>query len=350
MWTMRQVDIPALVRIKPGALERVGNYLRRQSFTRAALFQSEQLVSPLPETLLAGLQREEIALTVAREVNDARFESSQALFKELPRNTQCVLGLGGGKALDVAKHVAFLAGLPYLAIPTSLSNDGFCSPQASLTIDGQRRSLTAAMPYGVVVDTDVCLSAPEILWLSGIGDLVCKFTAVADWKLAFHAVGETVDDFAALLSDSTVFQFVARPTRDGIGTTSLATALMLNGVAMGICGSSRPASGSEHLISHALDALSKRPRLHGLQVGVATYVVSRLQRNFTEAIDRLFAATGFWQAIKDDPFSRAEWLAAARAAPDIKPGYFTVLSSRDCLPEITEMLHNDPRLRACFVD
>jgi glycerol-1-phosphate dehydrogenase [NAD(P)+] len=64
----------------------------------------------------------------------------------------------------------------------------------------------------------------------------------------------------------------------------------------------------------------------------------------------LFEATGFWRAIAADPFSRSEWLEAARLAPSLKPGFYTVLSARDCLPEIRELLATDPLLRACFVD
>jgi glycerol-1-phosphate dehydrogenase [NAD(P)+] len=187
-----------------------------------------------------------------------------------------------------------------------------------------------------------------MLWWSGIGDLVSKVTAIADWKLAFHANGTPVNDFAALLSDATVFQFMARPERDLEGVGLLGTSLMLNGIAMEICGSSRPASGSEHLISHALDALSARPRLHGLQVGVATYLVSLLQRQGTERIAHVLDYTGFWRAIECEPFSRAEWLAAVQRAPSIKEGYYTILSARDCLPEVQEILRTDARLAKCF--
>jgi glycerol-1-phosphate dehydrogenase [NAD(P)+] len=118
---------------------------------------------------------------------------------------------------------------------------------------------------------------------------------------------------------------------------------------MALCGSSRPASGSEHLISHALDALSAHPRLHGLQVGVATYLVSCLQAQNTERIAGLFDATGFWRAIAADPFSRSEWIEAARIAPTVKPGFYTVLSARDCRAEIECLLAMDPHLQACFV-
>jgi glycerol-1-phosphate dehydrogenase [NAD(P)+] len=192
------------------------------------------------------------------------------------------------------------------------------------------------------------LNAPEILWHSGVGDLVSKFTAVIDWKMAFHATGTPVDDFAALLSDASVYQFLGRPERDLEGMTLLGTALLLNGISMSICGSSRPASGSEHLISHAVDSVSKRPRLHGLQVGVATYLTSLLQGQNSGRIAALFDATGFWRAIANDPFDRTEWAEAARVAPSIKSDFYTVLSSRDCLPEIETALHSDPNLRQCF--
>jgi glycerol-1-phosphate dehydrogenase [NAD(P)+] len=204
------------------------------------------------------------------------------------------------------------------------------------------------MPFGVIIDTGVCRDAPRTLTLSGVGDLVAKFTAVRDWKLAFHATGEPVDDFAALMSDGTIYSYMSHPAFDLEGISLLATALMLNGIAMEVCGSSRPASGSEHLISHALDASSARPRLHGLQVGVASYLVSILQGENTERIAALFDATGFWEAITGDPFLRAEWLAAVQMAPSIKEGFHTVLSSRDVLPEVERLLSSDPRLTRCF--
>ena len=93
---------------------------------------------------------------------------------------------------------------------------------------------------------------------------------------------------------------------------------------------------------------SARPRLHGLQVGVASYLVSRLQVVNSDEIAGLFDATGFWQAIVGDPFSKEEWLEAVRIAPTIKEGYYTVFSSRDVLPEVRRLLDEDPRLRPCF--
>ncbi len=344
-----QINVPGLVRIKPGALDRLGIYLRRENL-EPALVLASPLPDPIAQKARAGIEAEKIQLADWVIIDGNSFENAVRVFAAMPKKIKVVVGIGGGKALDTAKYLAFLARLPYISVPTSLSNDGFCSPQSSLTMNDKRRSLPARLPQGVVIDVAVCLGAPKSLWLSGVGDLVSKLTAVVDWKTAFHRHGEPVDDLAALLSDATVYQFVGAPAFNAAGTALLGTALMLNGIAMEICGSSRPASGSEHLISHALDATSRRPRLHGLQVGVATYVVSRLQGRQDDTINQLFGKTGFWDEIKKDPFSRAEWLNAARVAPTIKENYYTVLSSRDCLPEIESILRSDPNLAGCFTE
>ena len=349
MFIGAQITIPSLVRIKPGALERIGLYLARAQFRRAALLVSAGLDAALVARVLTSLAGQEVVVQQQIAVEQASFEQAKAIFAALPGDCQAVIGLGGGKALDTAKYAAFLARLPYFATPTSLSNDGFCSPQSSLTLRGNGVLFLPASPTAWSSIREVCQHAPDSLWWSGIGDLVSKVTAIADWQLAFHA-GTPVNDFAALLSDATVFQFIACPERDPDGVSLLGTALMLNGIAMEICGSSRPASGSEHLISHALDAISPRPRLHGLQVGVATYIVSLLQHQGTERIARVLEATGFWRGIEADPFSRREWLEAVRLAPTMKENYYTILSARDCVAEVADILGTDPRLVGCFVE
>lgn len=345
----REVSIPGLVRIKPGALDRVGVYLRRVECERVALIHSNELPVAIVDRLMRGLQDERIALSHVEIIREASYEEARSIAAELP-DIQCLLGLGGGKAIDAAKHIGSLTKTSTIAIPTSLSNDGFCSPQSSLTEAGKRISRASNMPSGVVVDTAVCLDAPKHLWLAGIGDLVSKLTAVRDWKLAFHRHNTPVDDFAALLSDASVFQLIDRPDFDVAGMQRLATALMLNGVAMSICGSSRPASGSEHLISHALDSISQRPRLHGLQVGVASYLVSQLHGIGTTEIRSVFTQSGFWEAIRSDPFSRREWRTAIQLAPTMKDDFFTILSVTDQTEILMQLIDNDPILQNCFVD
>jgi glycerol-1-phosphate dehydrogenase [NAD(P)+] len=345
---LASVAVPGLVRIKPGALDRLGIYLTRAGWRRVALV----LSAGLPEVVVArareALQGVDVALDFVE--GDASLISAARLLEALPAHCDALLAIGGGRALDLAKHTASIAGVPFVAVPTSLSHDGFASPLASLFTPHGRRSIPCGPPAAVIVDTAVCLAAPPMLWLSGIGDLVAKVTAVADWKLAFHARGEPVNDFAALLSDASVFQLATNPVRDLVGTQRLGTALLLNGVAMSIAGTSRPASGGEHLISHALDQVSARPRLHGLQVGIATYVVAHLQGQGVERVATLLDAVGFFDAIASDPFSRAEWQRALTLAPQLKRDFYTVLSSRDVRPEVDALLRDDARLARCFID
>jgi glycerol-1-phosphate dehydrogenase [NAD(P)+] len=343
------IRIPELVRIKPGALDRMGIYLSRAGHTSVGVMSSEGLGPHIGQRLQRSLEAHEVALLETFEISEPSFEQASYLLSRLPFGAHAVVGIGGGKALDTAKYVATLANLPYYAVPTSLSNDGFCSPQSVLLIQGRRRSLAANLPWAVVIDTEVCRKAPLNLWCSGVGDLVAKLTAVQDWKIAFHARGTPVDDFAALLSDATVFQFAGRPERDTEGVRLLGTALMLNGISMEIAGSSRPASGSEHLISHALDRVSLHPRLHGLQVGCAAYLVSHLQGKQAEFIGDLLERVGFWQVVRLDPFLLQEWRQAVALAPSMKDDYYTVLSERDAWPEIERLIQNDSHLAQCFV-
>lgn len=344
-----RVAVPTLVRIKPDALDRVGAYLDRQGWRAPAVLTSADMLDHLLAPVRAGLAAAGVEPVVEQEVTEASIEVAVEAFTALPRHADAVVGVGGGRALDVAKEVAHLSRLPYLAVPTSLSNDGFASPNASLTVDGVRRSLPSSVPWGVVVDTTVCGAAPTPLWHAGIGDVVAKITAVHDWKLAFHRHGTPVDDLAALLSDATVHQFTNTPTRDDEGIRLLATALLLNGIAMEICGSSRPASGSEHLISHALDELVPGRYLHGIQVGVATYLVSHLQGQGTERIASVLERTGFWDTVRERPFERETLLEAVRRAPGIKDDFPTVLSQGDPVAEVRRVLDRDERLDGVVV-
>jgi len=344
-----QINVPWLVRIKPGALDRLGLYVARTRLAPVALFHSEGLLQSILDVARQSLRDHGIAAALLHEVKEASVEEAVSLLGAVPSSCKVLIGVGGGKALDVAKFTASLAGLPYFAVPTSLSNDGFCSPQASLTLEGKRGSFPTGLPEALVVDLAVCQRAPRMLWHSGVGDLCSKFTAVSDWKLAFHRRGVPVNDLAALISDASVFQFMANPESDEKGMQLLATALMLNGVAMEIAGSSRPASGSEHLISHALDMSGARQRLHGLQTGTAAYLVSSVQSgNHHERIGELFARTGFWDSVRKEPFSKEEWRIAVERAPSVKEEFYTILSDRDAWPEFARMITHDPALVGCF--
>ena len=169
-----QMNVPCLVRIKPGALQRLGLYLARSCLAPVALLHSEGLLQSILDVARQSLRDHAIVTALVHEVKEASVEEAVHLLGAVPSSCRVLIGVGGGKALDVAKYTASLAALPYFAVPTSLSNDGFCSPQASLTLEGKRRSLPTGLPEAVIVDLAVCQRAPVMLWRSGVGDLSSK--------------------------------------------------------------------------------------------------------------------------------------------------------------------------------
>lgn len=340
---------PWMVRIKPGSLDRLGLYLARSGHTSIMLITSQGILPVLLHKAQASMDTQEIALLATHEAAEQSFEEAASLLGKVPFGCQAIVGLGGAKALETAKYVATMASMPYYAVPTSLSSDGFCSPYANLPVQGRRRVLYSDLPFALIIDNEVCRLAPVNLWCAGVGDLISKLTAVADWRLAFHSRGAVIHDFASMLSDAVIQQFANHAERDVEGVRLLATGLMLNAIATDIAGSSRPVAGSEHLIAQALDRVSPHPRLHGLQAGCAAYIVSHLQGSNAAMIGTLLERCGFWDVLRQDPFNIQEWRQAVMLAPSMRNDYYTILSHRDCWPEIESLLKSDPYLSRVFV-
>jgi len=227
-----------------------------------------------------------------------------------------------------------------------LSNDGFASSGASVKVAGKRISAPAQMPYGVVLDTAVIAKSPPRFTFSGIGDLLSKYSAVTDWKLSYWETGENVNDFAVLIALQSVENLVTYPNKS-IGDLDfiklMAGALVMSGVAMEVSGSSRPASGSEHLISHAYEKVAGRPSMHGLQVGVASIGTMWLQEHpKLELVLEVMAETGFLHFVKEHPLEKAAFLEAIRLAPSIKDQYFTILSPPGNVAKLVEFVTESP--------
>jgi glycerol-1-phosphate dehydrogenase [NAD(P)+] len=341
-----EIQIPSLLRIKPHALYKVGKYLRKSGFHHVAVVYGEGIKALVGQTIDISLDSSEILVTTEQVVTTPAVEDVLTRALAIPPDSEAIVAVGGGVAIDVAKYAGFLTRLPVVAVPTAISNDGFAAPGASLTVGGRRRSLKATIPYGVVIDTTVIQSAPAQYNYSGIGDLLSKYSAIADWKISYHSTGEPVNDFSVMISLQSVTNLVNHPVKDVADLDFLqlmAGALVMSGVAMEVCGSSRPASGSEHLISHAYDRIAARPSQHGLQVGVASLGTLWLQANPNlETVRGVLDETGFTAYLRDHPLDRAAFLASIEAAPDVKPGYTTVLSQPGAVDRLREYVAHDP--------
>jgi glycerol-1-phosphate dehydrogenase [NAD(P)+] len=239
-----------------------------------------------------------------------------------------VVGIGGGRTLDVAKYAASLTGLPMVAVATNLAHDGIASPVASLEHDGSKGSYGVHIPIAVVVDLDYVRSCPPEQLRSGVGDALSNLNALADWELASRVRGEPVDGLAAAFARSGAESLLHRT--DDLGSdaflTALAEGLVLSGLAMAAAGSSRPCSGACHEISHAIDALYPERATHGEQVAVGALFATFLRGDeLLEALDAALRRNGVARLPADLGLADEEFVAAVAHAPSTRPERFTVL-------------------------
>lgn len=191
----------------------------------------------------------------------------------------CIVGLGGGRVLDVCKYAAYVSKTPFLSIPTTAANDGLASPIAVLKKhDDKPKSLGAAIPSMILIDTEIITEGPIQNIQAGIGDTISNYMALLDWEFAVSRGKDEMNGYAYLMSKNSL-DALMKTQFDHICPEFievLVNSLVLSGIAMDFAGSSRPVSGSEHLFSHALDFYSNKKNLHGLQVALGTVAVLKL--------------------------------------------------------------------------
>jgi glycerol-1-phosphate dehydrogenase [NAD(P)+] len=330
--TTRQISIPSLLDIRPGALADLAALLAASFDVRRSLVVSGRTAS-LPSAQLVRDGLAGFGDTDLQEGLDGTLDASAELEARLAAEGRTLLvAVGGGKAIDAAKLAAAHAGVPFVAAPTMLSHDGMASPVASLVgDDGVRRSLPSGMPAGVVIDLDVVGSAPPEFARAGVGDLVSNLTAVADWRLAAEHGHEPLDEFAASIALQSALPVlgVEWPLA-GDDLQLVARGLVMSGLAMEVAGSSRPCSGAEHLISHALDQLLGRDaRAHGEQVALGVLIVGAVSGVDVSRVRRLYGRVGLPTSLEDTGLDRATLVEAVQLAPSTRPGRTTILDRLD---------------------
>ena len=243
------------------------------------------VTSPTPWAV-AG-ERVEAQLAAAGEdsatvvIEEASFESVERVIETANRaETGYLVGIGGGKAIDVAKTASSSLERGFVSVPTAASHDGIVSSRASVPEGDTRHSVGAEPPLAVVADTGVLAEAPWRLTTAGCADIISNYTAVKDWQLAHRLKNVEYSEYAGALSQMTAEMLVdsADSIKKGLEESAwiVTKALVSSGVAMSIAGSSRPASGAEHLFSHQLDRIAPGRALHGHQVGVGAILVEYL--------------------------------------------------------------------------
>ncbi|MEU0279260.1 iron-containing alcohol dehydrogenase family protein [Streptomyces sp. NPDC088147] len=329
----RLIPSPVVVDIRPGALDDLAGLLADQRISsagRLALAISGGSGQLLRERLAPDLPGADWF-----SVEDGTIDSAVRLADGIKgKRYDAVVGVGGGKIIDVTKYAAARVGLPMVAVATNLSHDGLCSPVATLDNDNGRGSYGVPTPIAVVIDLDVIRDAPVRFVRSGIGDAVSNLSAIADWELSHRTNGEPVDGLAAAMARTAGEAVLRHPggAGDDEFLTVLAEALVLTGIAMSISGDTRPSSGACHEISHAFDLLyPKRAALHGEQVGIGAAFAMHLRgaheesHLFTEVLHR----HGLPVLPEEIGFTVEEFVRAVAYAPQTRPGRFTILEHLD---------------------
>ncbi len=255
-----------------------------------------------------------------------------------------IFAVGGGSVIDTAKIIAKDLKKDVVSVPTNCAHDGIASPVASVKTKNGVGSVMTRPPVGVLVDLSIIRKSPKRFVLAGVGDVIGKYSAVKDWQLGAIIKGEYMGDYAGYLSLMTAkvvmnnVMEIKHKTEKGLAV--LIEALISSGAAMGIAGSSRPASGSEHKLSHALDRLGS-PALHGEQVGVGAIVMSYLQGENWRKIKNALSIAGCPTTAEELGVSDKKMIKAMLLAKKIRPERYTIIEHVNLNRKIAEKALKD---------
>jgi len=240
-----------------------------------------------------------------------------------------VLGVGGGTVIDVSKFAAYRTSIDFISVPTAASHDGIASPQASLKESKGSTSKRAISPLAIVADTSVIKKAPYRMLASGCADVISNIPAIKDWELAHRLKNEEFSTYAASLSKTAATMILENA--DLIKTNSEAAVwlavkgMIVSGVAMSVAGSSRPASGAEHMFSHVLDKIAPGKAMHGEQCGVGAIMTMYLHGGDWEEIRDALKKIGAPTNAKELKIPKKKIIQALVTAHSIRPERYTIL-------------------------
>lgn len=202
----------------------------------------------------------------------------------MAQETDLIVAIGSGTMNDTARVVAARCRIPYVIVATAPSMDGYASVTSAVVMDGGKKSLVLGTPYAVVGDTEFLKTAPDSMLAAGAGDILGKYIAIRDWRLANRETGEYFcGEIAGLVLATADRCADALPrlfSRDERMLAEMMDSLITAGIAISMYGTSRPAAGMEHQIAHAWEVEALRDGtstgLHGHYVGLGTLAACRL--------------------------------------------------------------------------
>ena len=203
----------------------------------------------------------------------------------LSDKTDLIIGIGSGVIQDLCKYVSFNAKIPYMIVATAPSMDGYASVGAAMIMNNMKITYSAHVPEAIIGDVNILKDAPMDMIKSGYGDILGKYSCLNDWKLSKAINGEYFCDYIynltyeMLLETKDLGKRLLKREKDAVKT--LTEALVGVGIAMAYAGNSRPASGSEHHLSHFFELtgiMNNEPYfMHGTDVAFSTVYTEGLR-------------------------------------------------------------------------
>ncbi len=335
----RVMALPAFVEIGRGLFPRLLELLEDHGLhhERIVVTSGPTSTAPLGEDLHHRIQRSARTSLYLKIQNSTLSEVER--LREALREIRATLAIavGGGKVLDVTKYASYRENVLMVAVPTTPSNDGIASPVAVLEWEGTTHSMGTQMPTGVVLDLDLLERAPLRNVRAGIGDVVANLLAVDDWRLAAEQGKDRFDAISAMMAATGAEHLLLHDPSNPRAPQFLERllhALVLSGIAMGLSGSSRPCSGAEHEISHAIDRLFPGLALHGEQVALGTVFSAYLRHHpLAPTIRDFLERAGLPTRLEHLHLTEDQFLEVVALAPETRPARYTLLEHLNPSPQ-----------------
>jgi glycerol-1-phosphate dehydrogenase [NAD(P)+] len=326
------MELPRKILVGDNVISNLGNFIMdiHNGISNVVIISGETVRNKIADNIKESFEKSYVKnYWVIRK--DASFETVSKIKIEIEGlKPDIILGIGGGKSVDVGKMVAYSIKKPFMSIPTSASHDGISSPFVSLKGSNKPHSIKVNTPIGILADIRLISEAPTRLLSSGCGDLIGKLTAVKDWELARDDTNEyfgTYSAYLAKLSADIIMNKSKELLLSQSGVRTIIEALISAGVAAGIAGSSRPCSGSEHLFSHALEYITGgNCGLHGERVGIGTIIMSKLYGMDFEGIITVLENVKAPVKANQINLSEKDVVQSLLIAQDLRPERYTILS------------------------
>ena len=272
------------VRIGSGLVHAVGDILKENGFPHRILLVADRDTLRAAEGICEALSDFEVEFHIYDRIRVAEMKHVDELCEKIRGREIALLGVGTGSVHDPCRLAAAREDKLLCLFATAPSMDGFASYSSPIVDGFFKSSYPAKSPEVIIGDTRILAAAPTALKSAGFGDMVAKYVGLIDWQIAELLIGEFYCERIAALTRRGIDTLMGMADRVTVNDEETAgkifEALLMTGLGMSFAQSSRPASGSEHVVAHLLECLEllegKEPNFHGEDVGVATLAMLKL--------------------------------------------------------------------------